>query len=66
VPESLASSAATPAKPPSVQRSALTVSCAAGKMIVDGCVGFKLPDYQNEMLTAIFRRFWLPSEEVLQ
>jgi hypothetical protein len=42
--EGSASSAATPAKLPSVRRSALTASCVAKKMTVDGYVGFKLPD----------------------
>ena len=65
--EGLASSAATPAKLPSVRRSAQTASCAARKMTVDGCVGFQLPDNgQSGKPAAFFRRLALPSEEVVQ
>jgi len=39
--EGSASSAATAAKLPSVSKSALTASCVARKMTVDGYVGFK-------------------------
>jgi len=65
--EGSALSAATPAKLPSVRRSALTASCVARKMTADGYVGLKLPDNgQSGKLPAFFRRLVLPSEEVVQ
>ena len=67
VTENLVSSAATPAKPPSVQRSALTASCVGGRMTVDGYVGFRQPDHgQGGRPAGILRRFAMPSEEVVQ
>ena len=58
-------SAATPAEPRSVQRSASPASHVARKMTADGYVDFKLRDNaQCEQPAAIFRRFALPSEEV--
>jgi hypothetical protein len=64
--EGSASSAATPAKRPSVRRGALTALCVARKMTVDGYVGFQLPDFQGEIIAAFPRRFGLPSQEVVQ
>jgi hypothetical protein len=67
VTESSALSATTAAKSPSVQRSALTASCVARKMTVDGYVGFKQPDNgQGGRPAGIRRRLALPSEEVVQ
>jgi hypothetical protein len=58
-------SAATPAEPRSVQRSAPSASHVARKMTADGYVSFKLPDNaQSEKPAAIFLRSKLPSEEV--
>jgi hypothetical protein len=67
VTESLASSAATPAKPPSVQGSALTASRVARRMTVDGYVGLEQPDNgQGRRPAGILGRFALPSEVVVQ
>ena len=60
-------SAATPAEPRSVQRSASSASHVARKMTADGYVGLRLPDNaQCEKPAAIFPRFALPSEKVVQ
>jgi hypothetical protein len=65
--ENLASFGTTTGGLPSVQRSALTASCAARKMTVDGCVGFQLPDNGRGGKPArIPGRLALPSEEVVQ
>ena len=65
--EGSASSAATAAKLPSVRRSALTASCVARKMTVDGYVGFKPPDNsQSGKPSAFFQRLALPNEEIVQ
>jgi hypothetical protein len=63
----LASFDTTPGELPSVQGSALTASCAARKMTVDGCVGFQLPDNgRGGRPAGIPGRPALPSEEVVQ
>jgi hypothetical protein len=65
--ENLASFGTTPGEPPSVRGSALTASCAARKMTVDGCVGFQLPDKgRGGRPAGILGRPALPSEEVVQ
>ena len=65
--ENLASFGTTTGEPPSVRGSALTASCAARKMTVDGCVGFQLPDNgRGGRPAGILGRPALPSEEVVQ
>jgi hypothetical protein len=60
-------SAATPAEPRSVHKSAPPASYVARKMTADGYVDFKRPDNpQCEKPAAIFRHFALPNEEVVQ
>jgi hypothetical protein len=50
-----------------VHRSALTASCVARKMTVDGYVGLKQPDNgQAGRPAGILGRLALPSEEVVQ
>jgi hypothetical protein len=63
----LVSFGTTPGEPPSVRESALTASCAARKMTVDGCFAFQLPDNGRCGRPAgIPGRLALPSEEVVQ
>ena len=65
--ENLVSFGTTPGEPPSVRGSALTASCAARKMTVDGYFGFQLPDNgRGERPAVIPGRLGLPSEEVVQ
>jgi len=66
--EGLASSATTPGKPPSVQRSALTASRRAGTATADGCVAFKPPPENRrvERHAANFRAPGLRTREIAQ
>jgi hypothetical protein len=66
--EGLASSATTAGKPPSVQRSAPTVSRNARTATADGYAGFKLPPDNgcNENPAAFFRNPGFPGTETVQ
>jgi hypothetical protein len=65
--ENLASYGTTPAKPLSVQRSALTASRHAGKATADGYAGFTPPDNGGgEVLAAFFRNPGFRSREPTQ